>query len=156
MRKSTAILLAFGLSVSALAGEAQAAGGHNSGGHFGGGFAGHFDGGGGHFGSHGGGHFGGHGGHFGGHGFNGFGYGVGLGLGLGALYYDYPYSYGYGPDYSNGDDYPSALPGNVEPTAVPGYWYHCDSPSGFYPYVPVCSQPWQPVPATPPPSDNGD
>lgn len=137
-----------------------------NGGHFSGGSAGHFSGGGGHFGGHDGGHFGGHGGHFG-HGFGGFGYGVGFGLGLGALYYGgnagYPYSnvYGYGPDPgSYYDDYPDdsappPTPGNAAPAPVPGYWYHCDSPSGFYPYVATCSHSWQPVPATPP-SGTGD
>ncbi len=151
MKKSAAILLAIGLAVSGLAGAAQAAGGHNGGG-------------GGHFGGHGGGHFGGHGGgHYGGHGYGGyggFGYGLGLGLGLGALYYSAPYwdDYGYYGPPAYYDDYPDdsaptpdIAPGNVAPAQVPGYWYHCDAPVGFYPYVATCTHPWQAVPATPPP-----
>ncbi len=169
MKTSAAILLAVGLAVSGLAGAAQAAGGHGGGGgHFGGGGGGHFGGHGGGFGGHGGG-FGGHGGHFGGHGGHGYGgygygYGIGLGLGLGALYYGSPYwdSY-YGPPPYYYDDYPDdsastpdIAPGNVAPAQVPGYWYHCDAPAGFYPYVATCTHPWQAVPATPPPPSGGN
>jgi hypothetical protein len=164
MRKSAAIFLALGLSVSALAGSAQAAGGHFGGGHSGGGGAAAHFGGGGHFGGHGG-HFGGHnGGHFGGHHGGGYGYGygaLGFGLGLGALYYydnNYAEYDGYGPvprDYH--DTYPDAsAPDAVEqgaPPDVPGYWYRCDDPAGYYPYVGICPHPWQAVPAVPPPSD---
>ena len=142
--KSAAIFLALGLSLAGLSGAAQAAGYHGGGGgHFGGGAIGHA--GGGHFG-HGGGHFG-H--HYGGHGYGGFGYGLGFGLGLGALYYGAPY---YDDDYGYDDgSMPDLVPGNVAPPQVPGYWYRCDSPAGFYPYVALCSHPWQAVPATPPP-----
>lgn len=39
------------------------------------------------------------------------------------------------------------------PTQAPTqYWYHCDSPEGYYPYISQCSTGWKPVPATPPPS----
>ncbi|MEI9991923.1 MAG: hypothetical protein WDM86_18030 [Rhizomicrobium sp.] len=173
MSKVTAILFAIGLSISGLSGAAQAAGGHGGGGgggHFSGGGGGHFGGG------HGGGHFGGHGGHGGGHygghyghgygGYGGFGYGVGLGFGLGALYYSSPYwdDYGYyGPPPYYYDDFPDdsaptpdVAPGNVAPAQVPGYWYHCDAPAGFYPYVATCTHPWQAVPATPPPPSGGN
>jgi hypothetical protein len=151
-----AIVLALGLSLS---GAAQAAGNHNSGGH--GGSAAHL----------GGGHFGGHGGHFGGHrgGGRGYGYGAlgfGLGLGLGALYYNDAYAndyadyggYEYGPvphDYN--DNYPddSAPRQSIDqqgaPPDVPGYWYRCADPAGYYPYVGICPTPWQAVPAVPPP-----
>lgn len=30
------------------------------------------------------------------------------------------------------------------------YWYHCDSPKGYYPYVSQCPGGWTRVPATPP------
>jgi hypothetical protein len=43
------------------------------------------------------------------------------------------------PDYGNGGP----------------YWYYCQSPAGYYPYVQQCSAPWQPVPATPPPPPPG-
>ncbi len=158
MKTSAAIVLAVGL---ALSGAAQAASSHNGGGgHSGGGAAAHFSGGG-HFGGHGG----GHGGHFGHHGgYGGYGYGalgLGLGLGLGALYYDDYYGNngydGYGPvarDYH--DNYPddSVPPQDAEqgpPPNVPGYWYRCDDPAGYYPYVGICPHPWQAVPAVPPP-----
>ncbi len=28
-----------------------------------------------------------------------------------------------------------------------GYWYWCNDPRGYYPYVQTCNGPWQPVPA---------
>src|ERR1700722_14614698 len=28
------------------------------------------------------------------------------------------------------------------------YWYYCRSPAGYYPYVPQCAGPWEPVPAS--------
>ncbi len=147
MKKSAAILLAIGLSVSGLAGVAQAAGRHAVGGHFGG-SAGHFSG-------HGGGHYGGH---HGGYGYGGYGYGLGFGLGLGALYYGYPYWDGYdAAPYAYPDDAappPDAAPGDAAPTPVPGFWYRCDSPAGFYPYVQTCAHPWQAVPAVPPPQQD--
>lgn len=30
------------------------------------------------------------------------------------------------------------------------FWYYCDNPAGYYPYVPNCPTPWRPV--TPQPS----
>ena len=41
----------------------------------------------------------------------------------------------------------------VEPTYDEtgyGYWYYCQNPPGYYPYVQYCYGPWQPVPPTPP------
>lgn len=37
------------------------------------------------------------------------------------------------------------------PTGLPPaqFWYYCDNPPGYYPYVAACSGPWRPVPATP-------
>lgn len=34
----------------------------------------------------------------------------------------------------------------------PGYWYYCDNPEGYYPYVKECLNTWQPVEPTPPPT----
>jgi hypothetical protein len=78
---------------------------------------------------------------------------------LGAVYYDNYADYdGYGPvphDYN--DNYPddSVPPQDVTdqgaPPDVPGYWYRCDDPAGYYPYVGLCAHPWQAVPAVPPP-----
>jgi hypothetical protein len=90
------------------------------------------------------------------HGGHGFGFGVGLGLALGADAfwgwpgYYYPYGYPYGP-------YPYAAPVASEVTviqpaaaaAAPQFWYYCDNPSGYYPYIPSCPTAWRPVPATP-------
>jgi hypothetical protein len=28
------------------------------------------------------------------------------------------------------------------------YWYHCENPLGYYPYVQQCDGPWEPVPPT--------
>ena len=38
------------------------------------------------------------------------------------------------------------------PTGLPPsqYWYYCDNPQGYYPYVASCGTPWRPVPAAPP------
>jgi hypothetical protein len=30
---------------------------------------------------------------------------------------------------------------------APYYWYYCQNPVGYYPYVQQCAGPWQPVPA---------
>lgn len=39
------------------------------------------------------------------------------------------------------------------PTGLPPaqFWYFCDNPKGYYPYVAACNGPWREVPATPPP-----
>ena len=36
------------------------------------------------------------------------------------------------------------------PAREQGYWYYCDSPSGYYPYVRECPGGWQRVAPTPP------
>ena len=33
------------------------------------------------------------------------------------------------------------------PAAAPQYWYYCQNPQGYYPYVSQCASPWQKVPA---------
>jgi hypothetical protein len=50
------------------------------------------------------------------------------------------------PIYPYPDPY---LPPTVAAAPRPTYWY-CNNPAGYYPYVPQCAVPWQPV--TPPPS----
>jgi hypothetical protein len=119
----------------------------------------------------GGGHFGGWGGHYGGHyggyynggyyGHSGYYSGIGLGLGLG-------YGLGYlGQGYYGGGyyGYPSTTIVTVPVTppvyiqqAAPviqqnpsGYWYYCNSPQGYYPYIQQCPNGWQQVEPTPPP-----
>ena len=48
-----------------------------------------------------------------------------------------------------------SLPGPYQPPLVAApapatqeYWYYCDNPQGYYPYVPQCVSGWQRVPAT--------
>lgn len=93
----------------------------------------------------------GHGGH-GGHGR------VGIGFYFGAPYayplypppyYYYPYSY-YPPT-------PAQPPVYIEQQGAPEeteeyYWYHCDKPEGYYPYIKECPNGWQKVEPTPPPN----
>jgi hypothetical protein len=59
-------------------------------------------------------------------------------VGSGAPYY---YNYGnYGdPDYG--------AYGYSQPYASQ-YWYYCQDPVGYYPYVQQCGTAWQPVPAS--------
>ena len=83
-------------------------------------------------------------------------------------YYDpfWPYPYGYYP-YGYGYGYPygyipppvvrervTAPPDYIPPDDLgpppEQYWYYCDAPQGYYPYVRDCTHEWQPVPATPP------
>jgi outer membrane protein OmpA-like peptidoglycan-associated protein len=83
---------------------------------------------------------------------------------FGAGFYDPFWSFDYGYPYYDGYPYdvpspavgPEALPpdylpppeGNGPPPEQ--FWYYCDDPQGYYPYVVFCSHDWQPVPATPP------
>jgi len=71
-------------------------------------------------------------------------------------YYYYPYSY-YPPvvvtpaqplEYvEQGDAQQQADPSAPESY----YWYHCDKPEGYYPYIKECPGGWQKVSPTPPP-----
>jgi len=66
------------------------------------------------------------------------------------------WTYYYGPVWPYWDPYPPREVIVVEqpqPTGPPpaAYWYRCDDPQGFYPYVASCPGGWTPVPATPPP-----
>jgi len=96
--------------------------------------------------------------HGGGHGGWGWGPAVGVGLlGLGLWemsrpYYDYPY-------YS----YPAPVviqqpaaevyvqPAPQQPAEM-SYWYYCQNPQGYYPYVRQCPGGWMKVVPSPPPS----
>jgi hypothetical protein len=98
----------------------------------------------------------GHGGYWGGN--SGF-YGLGLGLAAGALL-TYPYYSGYSTGYDSPayvdrgivtvyeEGQPQVQAAPVAPS-VP-VWYYCQSPKGYYPYVPACPSGWQKVAATPP------
>lgn len=89
--------------------------------------------------------------------------GIGIQLGSGFFYpaypyypYDYPYRLGYYPGYYYGPSYvvpasPQYIErGDEEGTPAPAYWYRCEDPEGYYPYVAACPGGWQRVPAQPP------
>jgi len=42
---------------------------------------------------------------------------------------------------------PAAAAPPAEPN--PGFWYYCNSPQGYYPYIRQCSSQWMTVPANP-------
>lgn len=77
-------------------------------------------------------------------------YGPGLGIYLGGPIYwggVWPYAYGYPYPYSYSYPVyvPSAPPVYIEqnaPAAPVGYWYYCEEPAGYYPYVRECSRAW--------------
>lgn len=149
MGKSAAVVMAITLVFANFAGNADAAG-HGGGGHGGGGF---------------------HGGVGGFHGATGgFRNGSrsvirgGASVRFGFRFYscspylDWPYDYalpcGYYP--YPGDFYSYPIDGGPYPRGAVAqptspYWYYCDDPKGYYPYVTSCADQWEPVPATPPP-----
>ncbi len=65
--------------------------------------------------------------------------------------YGYPYGYQYG--YPYGYPYGYAPPVVIQREAPPvyiqppqqQYWYWCDDPRGYYPYVQQCTTGWMPV-----------
>ena len=68
---------------------------------------------------------------------------MGIYLG-GPLYWGgwWPYGYGYPSAY-----FPYAYPPSVyieqsAPVAPISYWYYCQEPAGYYPYVSVCNKAW--------------
>ena len=74
----------------------------------------------------------------------------------------YPYSqyyYPYPPQYYSNNGYDDDLPDSTRGLVVPGdlpmgataFWYYCDTPDGFYPYVKTCSHDWTRIPISPPP-----
>lgn len=68
-------------------------------------------------------------------------------------YYPYGYPYYYPYDYSYYYPYPYAYtepPVDVEPQED-AYWYYCQDPQGYYPYVTSCPGGWLKVVPTPPP-----
>jgi hypothetical protein len=65
--------------------------------------------------------------------------------------YYYPYSYPYyDPYYYGGYGEPPVPPQGVTPPAEsgqqqPSYWYFCQNPEGYYPYVKECPGGWMKV-----------
>lgn len=121
-----------------------------------------------HTGGHGSGYTGGHGSYTGGHYYGGRNYyhggrpyyyggsSVFLGGYFGFPYYYsypyYPYNYYYYPNPSSYRYYPDAAaepPMYVEPREE-SYWYYCNDPQGYYPYVQSCPGGWRKVIPTPP------
>ena len=113
---------------------------------------------------------GGHGGHGGGHG--GAHLGLFIGVPFGPLYapapyypapyygpYAYPYPYYYPPVVQQPAPpvylerpapEPEMSPAPAPAPAATAYWYHCDEPEGYYPYVKECPGGWQKVIPHPP------
>jgi hypothetical protein len=110
---------------------------------------------GGHYGGWGGQHHGGWGHHYGGNYYGGIGLGLGLGYGLGygGSYYSPYYGGGYPPTVVTVPVTPPVYIQQTPPTTQQypsGYWYYCNNPQGYYPYIKQCSSAWQPVNPTPP------
>jgi hypothetical protein len=68
--------------------------------------------------------------------------------------YYYPYPPQYYPGITNDDDDTSTrglvVPGDL-PMGIVAFWYYCDTPDGYYPYVKECSHEWTRIPIAPPP-----
>lgn len=92
---------------------------------------------------------------------DGFGFGFGFwdpwwGWGS-ADYWGYPYPYAYPyypyppyPAYYAPPPGPQAQGSNqIAGAPPPQYWYYCDNPQGYYPYVQNCGTAWRQVAATP-------
>ena len=67
----------------------------------------------------------------------------------GPISYAYPYTYPYAYPYA----YPPVVvqPAPQVPVQLPPpqYWYYCDNPQGYYPYVRQCPGGWRAVSPTP-------
>jgi hypothetical protein len=89
------------------------------------------------------------------YGYGGYGYG-GYGYGYGYPYYYppfyYPPAYAYPPTVIAPSAPPVYIqqeqPQPVQPQS--NYWYYCQDPEGYYPYVKNCPGGWQPVSPQPP------
>ncbi len=90
-----------------------------------------------------------HGGHF------GLYFGVPIGPYYPYPYYTYPDPYYYPPVQTQPPVYIEQSPQpQIEPPTAPqsnNYWYHCNNPDGYYPYVKDCPGGWVKVVPTPPP-----
>ncbi|WP_432744748.1 hypothetical protein ABXJ76_05115 [Methylobacter sp. G7] len=116
-------------------------------------------------GGYGGGHYGGRhyggGWRYGGY-YSGIGLGLGLGYGLGYYGRTYPFPYYDRSYYSPYYAYPPAViavpvtpPVYIQQAPpvtqqyAPGYWYYCNNPEGYYPYIKQCPVGWLQVAPTP-------
>lgn len=64
--------------------------------------------------------------------------------------YSYPYPYPDDGDDDSGSTRGLVVPGDL-PMGIVAYWYYCDAPDGYYPYVKSCSHDWTRIPISPPP-----
>jgi hypothetical protein len=87
------------------------------------------------------------------HGFYSYHRSPSFGFYLGWPWYPRPYyAYPYYPYYPPVVTVPSSPPVYIErePPQLPsGYWYYCDNPQGYYPYVNECPQGWRQVDPVP-------
>jgi len=89
-----------------------------------------------------------------------WGPGVVVGAALAAPFWGYPYGYPYSYAYPYSYGYPAYSPPVVvesspqtyiqRDTQAQQYWYYCQNPQGYYPYVSECPGGWQPVSPQPP------
>ena len=159
MRKFTTILSALAVMMGAAfaMGSSDQTAGWHGGGSQGGNGSGSGSGGGWHGGHGGGGHRGGGGGYG--------GYGGGYG---GGVYYPYPYwpgspypapypfPYPDSPNSTPPPDKPPVGAYNASSNMPPWpFWYYCDNPEGYYPYVKTCTHDWSALPMMAPPPTAG-
>lgn len=80
------------------------------------------------------------------------------GMGFGPSWYPYSYPYYYPYSYPNAYPYSYPYPSYPNTDAQPPvysepdqfYWYYCQDPQGYYPYVKSCPGGWTRVVPTPP------
>lgn len=63
---------------------------------------------------------------------------------------DYPVAYPDTPEPNSSDLASASAPAKNGPPPWP-FWYYCDQPSGYYPYVQTCEHDWTALPVVPPP-----
>lgn len=85
------------------------------------------------------------------HGFHGGNFGWWWTIGPAWYWYDYPiYPYPAYPVYASGPDYDEDyIPPDTLGPQPQQFWYRCDNPAGFYPYVTTCNGEWRQVPVEP-------
>jgi hypothetical protein len=99
--------------------------------------------------------------HGGGHYYHGGGSHFFIGGYFGFPYYTYPYGhYPYDYSYYYPYTYPRYSYTYDQPTVYieqeqSSYWYHCQDPEGYYPYVTSCPGGWTSVTPTPPGEGSG-
>ncbi len=86
-----------------------------------------------------------------GHGHSHFGLGFYFGGPYAYPYYPYPYYYPYYPPVVAVPSQPPVyIEEGDEQAEAQDYWYHCNKPEGYYPYIKNCPGGWERVVPTPP------